>query len=250
LANARIYPDQPQGISRDDGEWVLGHREFRYAVVPEKAGALVLPEIRLQWWDTVANRQRTAVLPEHRIEVLASDLMAAIPQGPTGLVSDSLGRAGEGADGRVIGLWRLTTGIFCFLWLITLVMYLRGARTGSRPVAARQASVEEEDSLIALFRQACKRGDARQARNQLGRWVRKYGPAEAGGSLMSFASDQASPELAAAIAELDAGRFSARGESTWNGGELWRLFSAWQKSLSAKNGTAENTEFDLYASAR
>jgi hypothetical protein len=70
LPATRVYPDQPQGISRDDGEWVLGHKEFRYAVVPEQAGELVLPEIRLDWWDTVANRQRTAVLPEHRVQVL------------------------------------------------------------------------------------------------------------------------------------------------------------------------------------
>ena len=44
ISHARIYPDQPQGISRDDGQWVLGHKEFRYAVVPEKEGELVLPE--------------------------------------------------------------------------------------------------------------------------------------------------------------------------------------------------------------
>ena len=50
VPSTRIYPDQPQGISRDDGEWVLGHKEFRYAVVPEEPGELVLPEIRLDWW--------------------------------------------------------------------------------------------------------------------------------------------------------------------------------------------------------
>jgi len=53
MADTRIYPDQPQGISRDDGEWVLGHKEFRYAIVPESAGEMVLPEIRLDWWDTI-----------------------------------------------------------------------------------------------------------------------------------------------------------------------------------------------------
>jgi len=49
LPGARIYPDQPQGISRDDGEWVLGHKEFRYAVVPEQEGELVLPELTVEW---------------------------------------------------------------------------------------------------------------------------------------------------------------------------------------------------------
>ncbi len=38
IANVRIYPDQPQGISRDDGLWVMGTKEFRYAVVPEQEG--------------------------------------------------------------------------------------------------------------------------------------------------------------------------------------------------------------------
>ena len=83
---SRIYPDQPQGISRDNGEWVLGHKEFRYAIVPEEAGELVLPEIRLDWWDTVANQQRTAILPEHRVNVLPSELSqpAAVPRGSRG----------------------------------------------------------------------------------------------------------------------------------------------------------------------
>jgi len=35
----------------------------------------VLPEIRLDWWDTMANRQRTAVLPEHRVRVAPLDLV-------------------------------------------------------------------------------------------------------------------------------------------------------------------------------
>ena len=74
MENARIYPDQPQGISRDDGQWVLGHKEFRYAVVPEQAGELVLPEIRLDWWDTTTNTLQTASLPEHRMMVAASVL--------------------------------------------------------------------------------------------------------------------------------------------------------------------------------
>lgn len=78
VPSVRIYPDQPQGISRDDGEWVLGHKEFRYAIVPEVEGELVLPEIRLDWWDTVANKQRTAVLPEHKVNVLPSELSQAV----------------------------------------------------------------------------------------------------------------------------------------------------------------------------
>ncbi|MDX1380682.1 MAG: BatD family protein, partial [Xanthomonadales bacterium] len=73
---ARIYPDQPQGITRDDGQWVLGHREYRYAVVPEVPGELVLPALELHWWDTVNDRLQVATLPEQRITVAPSPLDA------------------------------------------------------------------------------------------------------------------------------------------------------------------------------
>ena len=87
IPNARIYPDQPQGISRDDGQWVLGHKEFRYAIVPEQEGELVLPELKVHWWDTVNNRQQTAVLPAKRIEVQAS-AVTPVAQ-PEAVVSDT-----------------------------------------------------------------------------------------------------------------------------------------------------------------
>ncbi|MBT8070392.1 MAG: BatD family protein, partial [Gammaproteobacteria bacterium] len=123
----RIYPDQPQGISRDDGEWVLGHKEFRYAVVPEEAGELVLPELRLNWWDTVSNQQRTAVLPEHRVNVLPSELnqSPSVMPLPPAVVSDvNQGYPDTMSAGRAI-VWQVATGAFALLWLLTLFFYFR-----------------------------------------------------------------------------------------------------------------------------
>jgi hypothetical protein len=80
LVGARIYPDQPQGITRDDGEWVLGHKEFRYAVVPEQEGELVLPELEVHWWDRINDRPQTTVLPAQTLRVLPSSLVPPAPQ--------------------------------------------------------------------------------------------------------------------------------------------------------------------------
>ena len=80
LPDARIYPDQPQGITRDDGQWVLGHKEFRYAVVPEKEGELVLPELKVEWWDTKNNQARTARLAAHTVFVQPSSLVPPAPK--------------------------------------------------------------------------------------------------------------------------------------------------------------------------
>lgn len=250
VVNARIYPDQPQGISRDDGEWVLGHREFRYAVVPEQPGELVLPEIRLHWWDTVADRERVAVLPEHRVQVLppvqGPEASAGQLPGGDGLAQ----QAGAALEEGVLTRWRLLTALFAALWLITLVLYFRGgsAGRGVRDPAPAGAPPGETDLLRGL-KAACAGGDASGARQLLGRWVRHHGPKEARGSLLGLAAT-VNQELAAALRALDTVGFSASASEQWDGTGLWRLFDAWYGSELGRGRKDGPGEFDLYAAAR
>jgi hypothetical protein len=248
IVNARIYPDQPQGISRDNGEWVLGHREFRYAVVPEQPGELVLPEIRLQWWDTVADRERVAVLPEHRVQVLPSEqalAASAPPLAPAGVLlpGDSLAR------GSLLR-WQILSAVLAVLWLATLLLWLRGqgrARTAPETASGRLAA--EAETLRAL-KAASGAGNAGEARRQLGSWLRHYGPGEARGTLNGLVR-LADPELAAALRGLDAVGFKVGVDGDWNGDSLWRCFENWRRA--GRNGQTtgpQKEEFNLYAAAK
>ncbi|MGB7932706.1 MAG: BatD family protein, partial [Gammaproteobacteria bacterium] len=69
IAGMRIYPEQPVRESRTDGAVVYGHSEQSFAFVPQQAGKLTLPEIRLSWWDIKAGKERVAVLPSWNVEV-------------------------------------------------------------------------------------------------------------------------------------------------------------------------------------
>ena len=164
LPETRIYPDQPQGISRDDGEWVLGHKEFRYAIVPEKAGELELPEIRLDWWDTVSHQQRTAILPGHRLNVLPSETgpSAILPPSTAGAVADV--SQGVSIDGAVMPattlIWKISTGAFAVLWLLTLALYLRRGGVNATPADPNGSGTVDEKELLKHFQQACQRGDS------------------------------------------------------------------------------------------
>lgn len=248
LGDARIYPDQPQGISRDDGQWVLGHREYRYAVVPEKPGVLVLPEIRLAWWDTVNHRERIAVLPEHRVTVLPS---AAAPPAPrtNGEANDSLTGMGlaSGADVRPWQWLSLALGV---LWLGTLALWLRRPREASAAPAALVEAPDEKARLRDL-RRACEAGDPRAAHSALGRWLRHCGPASAGGSLMAFARQVDRDALAEEIRTLDSAAYGQAAGKPWDGESLWRELDGWRRSGAARRGRAqEPDELDLYAAAR
>ncbi|NNE06544.1 MAG: protein BatD [Xanthomonadales bacterium] len=249
IPDARIYPDQPQGISRDDGQWVLGHKEFRYAVVPEKAGELVLPEIRLDWWDTASGELRTAVLPEHRVAVAESSLAsqhAVSVNGPPLAAENGF----SGSDNAAAeNLWRNLAMMMGGLWLLTLVLYVR-----KRPVSNGNAESDAvvsaaEADLLADLKRACKASEAAAARRVLGKWLRHYGPASAAGSIMEFARQTDIASLRSAIYEFDALAFRDGDADAWRGEDLWQAFSEWLVSRD-EGQRQQRDELDLYARGR
>lgn len=250
VESARIYPDQPQGISRDDGQWVLGHREFRYAVVPEQAGTLVLPEIRLPWWDTVNNRERVALLPEHRVEVLPSQLPDPA-SAQTDLATANPVRASGAARSDTESIWRWVSLALLLLWLATLWLYLQDRRSPDSPEALSGLSDPEEQLIVGALRKACRTDDQREAHRQLSAWVRHFGPASAHGSVLGLAQYCDRPDLDSAIRELDSSGFRG-GASDWNGQALQKAFDDWLKKWRSgeSKASASDQSLNLYAAAR
>ena len=248
LEGARIYADQPQGITRDDGEWVLGHKEFRYAVVPEQAGELRLPEIRLDWWDTVENRQRTAVVPPQTFTVApAASTASAMPPPAEAVAAERPLPPRAAGDLTAVNAWRNAALVFAGLWLGTLVLWLLRRGAPRAPSPTPRDSGDERAVLQALER-ACRDGDAAAARGALARWVRHHGPAEARGSVLAFARQGGDDALRDAVYALEAGAF-APGQETVDTQALWRAFQAWRKEgrrRPARDDGAERS-LELYA---
>jgi len=256
LTGARIYPDQPQGITRDDGQWVLGHKEFRYAVVPEQEGELVLPELKVEWWDTQNNQARTAVLDAHTVFVKPSALVPPQVQTavPTGSATEGVASSNGLGTGGEPTYWRWLALVFAVLWLLTLftAWKLKGHKQGGKADRAPGIPVtENEASLLASLEQASKSSDIRRARRALQYWLRDFGPLEGNGSLLEFAAELGDPAIRGSICALDSNGFRPGSgpdpETAWNGGAFWKQFEAWRKDwvISGKNNRPALT--DLYA---
>jgi len=247
LADARIYPDQPQGITRDDGNWVLGTEEFRYALVPENPGQLVVPEIRLDWWDTVANRQQTAFLPSRTVEVSPSVLAGEMAQviAPVQTAVPGMGVSAETAgDAAHSSVWRWLTLAFALLWLATLYLWLRTPGRNGAKVPAREIP-DTERELLRRLRRACKAEDEQAARRLLRQWVANFGPPAAQGSVLRFASVSNDSELQQVIYDLDAGRFgSAEGQAGVV--SLWKIFSTWHEAYANRSRNSGRSRLDLW----
>ncbi len=71
----KVYADKAQ-LGSDTGtgaDRIVGWRSESYTIIPKKAGTLLLPEIKVPWWDIENNRLAYAELPARTLEVLASD---------------------------------------------------------------------------------------------------------------------------------------------------------------------------------
>jgi hypothetical protein len=253
LADARIYPDQPQGITRDDGRWVLGHKEFRYAVVPEKDGELVLPELKVEWWDTQNNQARTATLAAHTVYVQPSSLVPPPPAASPGFAGGEPAAQSQSTGPAEPAYWRLLTLFFAALWMLTLfaALKLRGRDRSSKTGTGSDAGVSKtEAEALSNLERACKSGDRRQARNSLQHWLREYGPAQNKRSLLEFAAGTGDPGISESIYALDAEGFQAADIPgtlpAWNGSAFWASFEAWRARQAAK-GREHPPLTDLYA---
>lgn len=252
VQGVRIYPDQPQGITRDDGQWVLGHKEFRYAVVPEKEGELVLPELALHWWDTVNDQPQRAVLPERRITVEASALVPP-PAGSEGVLRPLPRTAPVGTGPAEPGYWRWLALGFAVAWLVTLVFALRRRPLdGGKEKAASPRSPSNADTLLRDLKAACREGDAPLSRQLLSRWLNAVAPdfQASERSLLVFAGQCGDPELRDAIYALDAHGFRADGSAPWNGERLFDRLLRWQRHRKEGEAGQEAGLTDLYAPGR
>lgn len=80
-ADFKVYADKPatgEDIDEKSGA-ILGWRKESYSLVALKPGRLVLPAIKLSWWDTVNNKIATTEVPERVLNILPG---AAVQNAP------------------------------------------------------------------------------------------------------------------------------------------------------------------------
>jgi BatD DUF11 like domain len=217
IDGAHVYPDKEATQNRDDGHWIYGSRERKFAVVPEHAGTLSLPQISIAWWDTEHDRAAVSDVPAQTITVApAQPASAPQPASPTGAEQPAqVPRANAPpvaaiATGSDVELrqWRLLTYAAFGLWLVTLatglawLLFRRRARSRvSPPVAPAPVRVGYE------FRSACGRGDLKTAARALLRRARLDRPALRNlGELARAVTDE---RQRAALAELERALYGA-----------------------------------------
>ena len=235
---ADIYPDKADTRTRDDGEWLYGERVRKFAFVPQRPGTLVLPGMRVQWWDTTNDRMQTSELPAHEIRVLPALGTPAAAPGAKPAPADAVRSEGyaplaEAAPGPD---WRMLAAIGFGMWLLTLAAWALHARRARHPDATRAATIAPRASgsaQRAAFLGACALGDLAGSERALVAWARAERPEVRNtGALAAALDDPAQRDALAALQRVRYAAAPAQGLGSQLA-DAFRAGFAWKPSVSA-----------------
>ncbi|HEX7917003.1 BatD family protein, partial [Rudaea sp.] len=132
IDGADVYPDKETTVNRDDGTWQYGERTRKFAIVPNRAGALTLPALSLAWWDVAHDRAASADVAAQTVNVAADAGASSAAAAPAAANSTNIQTATPTAalpsglePGRGIGFtWRLLALGAVALWLLTVAAWV------------------------------------------------------------------------------------------------------------------------------
>lgn len=66
----KVYADKPKTQEKMSQGIIGSTRQEHYTLIPQQAGMWELPEISINWWDSVNKEKRTATIPARKVEIL------------------------------------------------------------------------------------------------------------------------------------------------------------------------------------
>ncbi len=225
IEGAEIYPDKPVTRTRDDGTWLFGESERKFAIVPTRAGTLRIPALAQAWWDVQHDRVANVQIAAQEIEVLPAAIANAPPSTPAAPenvpstqsavgapASPPVSAAGvsDGGQSSALRSWRILAFGAIGLWLLTLATWWwtsQGRRHSPTATTSRDVKAGLSVRVArAAFVRACETHDAAAVARNLIAWASAEGRSAA--TTGALAAQLELSHQREAIAALERARFA------------------------------------------
>jgi len=234
----KTYPDQSVAKDAIQGDTVLGTRDQDIALIASRPGRFELPEVKLNWWDTVHDVQHVVTLPARILDILpaAGGGSTATPPPPTVAAPTAPGQgAATGAPiqvrlGRSAGSrpWIWLSAALALLWVGTLFgwWYTRRREQPMQPEMTgvpAPAAAPGRAGAFKAFKHACLSNDPHAARKNLLAWAAAAWPDNPPAGLNELSRRVGGPALMEALRQLDRACYM---DDSWHGSFLAKLLSS------------------------
>jgi hypothetical protein len=228
-SSVRMYDEKPV-YSSNNG---FTSMKVKQVIIPRKDGSLVLPELSINWWNTLTGTQETSkvdglaltILPGDNANTVSTPMVPTLPDSqPTAEVKPT-----EIAVVTDSGWWPWLTATFATLWVITLLLWLR-ARNIVAPVAnaSPKNTVITSDSYRRLV-QAVTANNALKVQTYYQQWAKHSLP------------DDLITQMDQEVANMMAAIYSKRSQEG-NNSAVWSNATLLSLLQQARNHSAQSSQ--------
>ncbi|MEK1938846.1 MAG: BatD family protein [Pseudomonas sp.] len=209
VTGLRRYPDQPQLSNSTNERGLIGSREEREALVPNRSGRIELPAVELVWWNTKDDHLERTSVPARTLMVANNPAMDV--EAPV-----STDAAEPMIEGPPLWPWQLATLVLALTTLLGFGLWWYARR---QPAVSRTAQAGPSPrSLLDDLKRACLANDSQATRQALDAWARQQ-PETLADMAARFVP------LSESLDGLNGALYSESGQY-WQGEELWKAIRA------------------------
>jgi hypothetical protein len=215
---------------------LVGTTDFKVTYLFNKPGTIIIPEVRLHWFNTQTGKDEVAVLAPRSIEVTpsanAQNTSANTPQSKDNVAeehqNDSVpaqpAATGTIAQENNTWVWVLAL-FFASAWLITLGLWGWQKRSRCAGRGAYKVALEQ-------LKRACTSSNPKDARDALIKWASLHWPDASLLNLADLTQLIRDPQLKKQVHLLSQALYKNQDKALWRGDELLRAVYAIKKTKS------------------
>lgn len=236
----QLYPDKPVLNTDSNGFQLQASRTEKIAYLPNASGQLIIPAIKIDWWNTDSNSPKKLTIPAYTVNVAinANNATGTAPT-PLSLRNDSMQNIQTASNRH----WYqrpfvLLSIMLALVWILTVFLWCRS----SKPLArARTHTPHPTGKDIKTMRQlrsdlkkACQQNNAMNTKDALLSIGKELWPYETVLSVGDLAEKFQQEKTRQLLQELESVLYKEA--TVWHGAELWTLLDE-EFRTKAKNST-------------
>lgn len=173
-ASVKVYPDQASTATVERNNTLVAQRVESHALIPNQAGEIRLPEVRVPWFNIVTRETQFATLPARTLNVLPA-VATANPLTPDTQATAPLSNTDKPVAitpttlPAVTHWWSVSSWVLLFLWLATLLLwFFRRPSTNHKQKASTDLP---EAKYWNEVQRAIKKGESKEILAALQPWL-------------------------------------------------------------------------------
>lgn len=227
-----VYPEKGADRNQVKQGELVGSTEIKVTYLFNKSGKVIIPELRLHWFNTETGKDEVAVLPPRSFEITPS------AKKMNNNLSNSSGKENTVSQSSATSLltsteqnkwpWLIAL-LFACAWIITLALWLWQKRPGHSGKRQYKNALDE-------LNKACAESNPKKARDAVLKWATLHWPDAPVLNLTDLARLVRDAHLKKQLNVLSQVLYQSDAKALWRGDELLRAVYAVKRNKSGSQG--------------